>query len=84
MSRQEHFEMHTYYLDLQDIPIYMYQLSGMKKRKLRKEIFQTDGDEELNDWDRYCLEEYEALMADDQEEEPEDMLVTLNALNSFI
>ncbi|VDK89465.1 unnamed protein product [Litomosoides sigmodontis] len=26
----------------------------------------TDGEEELNDWDRYCLEEYEALMADDQ------------------
>ncbi|VDM36567.1 unnamed protein product [Toxocara canis] len=36
----------------------------------------TDGEEELSDWDRYCLEEYEALMADDQEnEEPEDMYV---------
>uniref|UniRef100_A0A158R4R3 EF-hand domain-containing protein n=1 Tax=Syphacia muris TaxID=451379 RepID=A0A158R4R3_9BILA len=34
----------------------------------------TDGEEELSDWDRYCLEEYEALMADDQEnEEPENM-----------
>lgn len=32
----------------------------------------------MNDWDRYCLEEYEALMADDQDnDEPEDMLVLL-------
>ncbi|VDN56905.1 unnamed protein product [Dracunculus medinensis] len=38
----------------------------------------TDGDEELNDWDRYCLEEYEALMADDQEEEPEDINLNLD------
>uniref|UniRef100_A0A9J2PII0 EF-hand domain-containing protein n=1 Tax=Ascaris lumbricoides TaxID=6252 RepID=A0A9J2PII0_ASCLU len=39
----------------------------------------TDGEEELSDWDRYCLEEYEALMADDQEnEEPEDMCVYKN------
>uniref|UniRef100_A0A915AVB1 EF-hand domain-containing protein n=1 Tax=Parascaris univalens TaxID=6257 RepID=A0A915AVB1_PARUN len=39
----------------------------------------TDGEEELSDWDRYCLEEYEALMADDQEnEEPEDINLNLD------
>ncbi|KAM3727677.1 Serine/threonine-protein phosphatase 2A regulatory subunit B'' subunit beta [Dirofilaria immitis] len=39
----------------------------------------TDGEEELNDWDRYCLEEYEALMADDQDnEELEDINLNLD------
>uniref|UniRef100_A0A0N5D5F2 EF-hand domain-containing protein n=1 Tax=Thelazia callipaeda TaxID=103827 RepID=A0A0N5D5F2_THECL len=43
----------------------------------------TDGDEELNDWDRYCLEEYEALMADDQDnEEAEDMFVLFEFLEN--
>uniref|UniRef100_A0A1I8EMV2 EF-hand domain-containing protein n=2 Tax=Wuchereria bancrofti TaxID=6293 RepID=A0A1I8EMV2_WUCBA len=39
----------------------------------------TDGEEELNDWDRYCLEEYEALMADDQDnDELEDINLNLD------
>ncbi|VDP12607.1 unnamed protein product [Onchocerca flexuosa] len=38
-----------------------------------------DGEEELNDWDRYCLEEYEALMADDQDnDELEDINLNLD------
>lgn len=40
----------------------------------------------MNDWDRYCLEEYEALMADDQDnDELEDMFVLIFfTLNSFL
>ncbi|CAG9534305.1 unnamed protein product [Cercopithifilaria johnstoni] len=39
----------------------------------------TDGEEELNEWDRYCLEEYEALMADDQDnDELEDINLNLD------